>query len=162
MTTTFRAPSDREVAFALLQVLRDRSQEEVEELVEGVTQSDVSRWSRGVFQRMHARKRRAVLRFLADQGVPEGRVGEVAAGYRAVRAAAVREARAPYGPDAGDSSTLRAEEMVRVLSHRAVRGRLGGAGALAEVARDLSRDYDERGRARVERWLASLRNGQGA
>ncbi len=159
MMTMLRPPSDREVAFALLQVLRDRSQEEVEALVEGVTQSDVSRWTRGAFQRMHARKRRAVLGFLAERGIVEGRVREVAAGYAGRLPAVVREARAPYGPDGRTPSALRADEMMRVLSHEAVRARLGGAAGVVEAARALARDYDEEDRVRVERWVAGLLNG---
>lgn len=57
-------PADRDLISRFLDRVADLSQEEVEKSVPGITQSDMTRWRRDDWQRLTAKKRRAVERFL--------------------------------------------------------------------------------------------------
>lgn len=58
---------DAEIVQAFLAETAGLSQEEIEAIAEGITQTDVSRWRRDDWQRLTAAKRRAVLRFLEER-----------------------------------------------------------------------------------------------
>lgn len=78
--------SDEDIVSRFLEATAHLSQDEAARQADGVTQDDVSRWRRGAWKRLTAKKRRALERFL------EARRNGVAIG--------AREAGLPYGlPD---------------------------------------------------------------
>ena len=77
-----RKPEDERLIMRFLARIGDLglSQNEVEDRVPGVTQSDVSRWANGNWTRITGAKRRAVLAFLEIDGTPQPR-GEGLTGF---------------------------------------------------------------------------------
>lgn len=108
-----------------MEAVSEYSQLEVEEYVDGVTHSDVSRWQRGAFKRLSASKRRALRRFLEGPKLirrsahsPYESVTTVSAGGPRL----VREVVGQYEPP----ETGRAAEIIRGLGDpEAVRRQAG-------------------------------------